>query len=333
MKTNNLQWLLREGVIAMEIIEIRSEFLKDVVELAECMYSMECKYVAELKRERKEELHKWIEEAIDNQQGVVCIVQGKVVGYMLFTIYSNEDSICWCMVPVWGYGAIEKAREKILSKMFQNVADILCRKQKVHFEIKVYAHDEEAIRLFTLLQFGIQCEEEIRNTEVCILVKTDVSIRELGKNEIENRWSEVWKLIFGLIEHLRKSPIFYPGTEFTEELYRDYFMDIETHVYIAEKENRIIGLMDANREGNSFITNDESCFSVSDIFVIEEYRGNWIARELLSYVNDTLRDKGIRRLWVEHGTANPNARGFWNKYFSTFSYTLVRDIDYFSLLR
>lgn len=105
--------------------------------------------------------------------------------------------------------------------------------------------------------------------------------------------------------------------------------DIETHVYIAEKDNRIIGLMDAIREENSFITNDESCFNVSDIFVIEEYRGNWIAKELLSYVNDTLRDKGIRQLWVEHGTANPNARGFWNKYFSTFSYTLVRDIDYF----
>lgn len=316
----------------MVIIEIREELLKEVVEIAEYMYSMECNYVAELKMERKEELNRWIEEAINKQQGVVCIVQGEVVGDMIFTKDLN-DGICWCMVPVWGYGAVGNDRVKIMSKMFQKVADILCNNQKVHFEITVYAHDEEIIRLFSFLQFGIQCEEGIRNTEVAIPGKLDVSIRELSKEEIQNCWSDIWSLVFRLIEHLRQSPVFYPGTEFTEEMYKDYFMDHATHVYIAEEENRFIGLLDANRDGNNFITNDERCHNVGDIFVIEEYRGNGIARELLRYVNDTLKEKGIERLWVEHGTANPNARGFWNKYFSTFSYTLVRDIDYSLLLR
>lgn len=316
----------------MEIIEIREEFLKEVVEIAEHMYTMECNYVAELRIERKEELNRCIEEAINNQQGIVCIVQGKVVGYMIFTKGLN-DGICRCMVPVWGYGAVGNDRVKIMSKMFQKVADILCNDQKVHFEITVYAHDEEIIRLFTFLQFGIQCEEEIRNTEDAILVKLDVSIRELSKEEIRNHWSDIWSLVFRLIEHLRQSPVFYPGTEFTEELYKEYFMEHATQVYIAEDGNHIIGLLDANRDGNNFITDDELCYNVGDIFVIEEYRGNGIARELLRFVNYTLREKGIEQLWVEHGTANPNARGFWNKYFSTFSYTLVRDIDYSLLLR
>lgn len=31
-------------------------------------------------------------------------------------------------------------------------------------------------------------------------------------------------------------------------------------------------------------------------------------------------------MWVEHGTANPNARGFWKKYFKTYQYELVRTI-------
>lgn len=31
-------------------------------------------------------------------------------------------------------------------------------------------------------------------------------------------------------------------------------------------------------------------------------------------------------MWVEHGTANPNARGFWNKYFDTYRYELIREI-------
>jgi len=32
-------------------------------------------------------------------------------------------------------------------------------------------------------------------------------------------------------------------------------------------------------------------------------------------------------LLVTHGTINPNARGFWDKYFSNYAYTMARVID------
>ena len=38
-------------------------------------------------------------------------------------------------------------------------------------------------------------------------------------------------------------------------------------------------------------------------------------------------EKGYKCMWVEHGTANPNARGFWNKYFLPYQYELVRTIN------
>lgn len=38
-------------------------------------------------------------------------------------------------------------------------------------------------------------------------------------------------------------------------------------------------------------------------------------------------DRGSRALWVEHGTANPNAVGFWNRYFDSYCYSMVRDIS------
>ena len=53
--------------------------------------------------------------------------------------------------------------------------------------------------------------------------------------------------------------------------------------------------------------------------------GSIIAKELLSFTNETLKKKGAKRLWVEHGTANPTARGFWDTYFDNFTYT--REID------
>ena len=35
----------------------------------------------------------------------------------------------------------------------------------------------------------------------------------------------------------------------------------------------------------------------------------------------------IKRIYVTHGTINPTARGFWDKYFSNYSYTMTREID------
>ena len=49
-------------------------------------------------------------------------------------------------------------------------------------------------------------------------------------------------------------------------------------------------------------------------------------KDLLQFVIEHEKQKDARYLWVGHGTANPNARGFWNKYFKTYQYELVRTI-------
>ena len=84
--------------------------------------------------------------------------------------------------------------------------------------------------------------------------------------------------------------------------------------------------MDASKNGNSFITDHSDYYNVGDIYVKRRYRGQLIAQKLLQHVNDVLRHEGISHLWVEHGTANPIARRFWNKYFTIYSYTSIRDI-------
>lgn len=54
-----------------------------------------------------------------------------------------------------------------------------------------------------------------------------------------------------------------------------------------------------------------------------------VAQSMLNYLSNSLSREGVHRLWVEHGTANPNARGFWNKYFIPYTYTMIRDIEIF----
>ena len=154
------------------------------------------------------------------------------------------------------------------------------------------------------------------------------TIKTLAKDEIEKRWDEIWELTNAIIKHLKQAPVFYPGYEFTEQVYKEFFMDSETKLHAAlSKDNKIIGMIESNGESEVFSFQNIKSVNVGEVYVIPEYRGSSLSRDLLHYVMDYEKRKGAGYLWVGHGTANPNARGFWNKYFKTYQYELVRKIE------
>lgn len=301
-------------------------YATQIIEMAYENYIIACKTVHQLEKRSSSDISKSILKAIKDGHGLLYVDGGRLLGYLLCTSHwGNSENHNYCF-PVWGYGSIEEDSEKIISMLFQKLAEEHFNGEKIHYEFKFYPHDEKTIKLFSLMQFGIQCVEEIKCTDEVIFEGEIKSIRELAPQEIQNRWTEVWDLVFMLTEHLRKSPIFYPGEEFTEEVYKNYLLDEDTRFFVYEIKGEIIGIIDANKNGNIFITDHNDYYNVGDIYVKESYRGQLIAQKLLQYVNDVLRNEGISHLWVEHGTANPNARRFWSKYFTTYSYTLIRDI-------
>lgn len=149
----------------------------------------------------------------------------------------------------------------------------------------------------------------------------------MEKDEIEKRWDEIWTLTDAIIKHLKQAPIFYPGYEFTEQVYKEFFMDSETNLHIAlSKDDKIIGMIESNSESDVFAFHSTKSVNVGEIYVMPKYRGSSLSKDLLQFVIEHEKQKDARYLWVGHGTANPNARGFWNKYFKTYQYELVRTI-------
>lgn len=301
-------------------------YAAQITEMAYENYITACKTINQLEKRSRSEIIKPIEKAIKGGCGLLYVDGDNLLGYLLYSYHcgNSEDSNYY--FPIWGYGSIAGNSEKIISMLFQKLAEEHFNGRKIHYEFKFYSHDEKIIRLFSYMQFGIQCVEGIKRTDEVVFEGEIKNIRELTKGEIKIRWTEVWDLVYKLTEHLRKSPIFYSGEEFTEEMYKDYLLDNDTRFFIYEVKNKIIGIIDASKNGNSYITDHDNYYNVSDIYVKEGNRGKLIAQELLQYINDVLRHEGISHLWVEHGTANPNARRFWSKYFTTYSYTLIRDV-------
>lgn len=263
----------------------------------------------------------FLEQEFAKAKCLSAIENGECMGYILF--YLNESDERLCNIPVWGYGA---NNEKTMSYLFSKLAEHIVTDKTTGFSIHLYAHDIEIQRLFSYMQFGIICEKAVRR--ISKLEYTGrVGVRKMGKGELVKRWDELWSLLSRLIDHLRKSPVFYPGKEFTESAYREFFSDEDTAVYIAEDENKIVGLIEANCENYDFAFMDNASVNVGEAYVLPRYRGTQLARALLGCLENDLLKNRFQYDWVEHGTANPNARGFWNKYFETFEYEFIRKIE------
>ena len=256
----------------------------------------------------------------------ICIDDGVNEQGILYYSLRDKDGIQTCNVPVYGYYA---SSEKALSKLFCKLSDEVITNGDAQFQINLYAHDYQALKLFSMMQFGYIYEQgRLEITDYPYHFNDAYTIRTLAKDEIEKRWDEIWELTDEIIKHLKQAPVFYPGYEFTEQVYKEFFMDSETNLHIAlSKDNKIIGMIESNGESDMFAFQNTKSVNVGEVYVIPEYRGSSLSRDLLHFVIDYEKQKGAGYLWVGHGTANPNARGFWNKYFKTYQYELVRKIE------
>lgn len=232
----------------------------------------------------------------------------------------EEDAHQVCVIPAYGCWA---SSEKALVKLFMQVSTPLVAQRDTQFQVHLYAGDLQAHRTFAMLQFGYMAETGILKKRLPHPSKhPGVCIRTLSKEEITEKWDEIWSLTHAIIAHLQQAPVFYPCQEFSEAAYRDFFQDEETQLHAAfDDSGRMVGIIETNAEANAMLR--VSSANVGEIYVIPEYRGTGLSDALLAYAAET---QEAEYLWVEHGTANPNARHFWGKFFESYEFEMDRTI-------
>ena len=245
-------------------------------------------------------------------------------GVMYYAVH-EENGRRVCDVPSCGYYF---SSEKALSLLFTGLSDAVMKGGDTLFRIHLCAHDTAAQRLFSMMQFGFMAEKGLMRTTDAPPAREELFlIRTLTKQEIAAKWSEIWGCTREIIRHLAQAPVFYPGTEFTEQVYRAFYMDEGTSVHAAFSESdAIIGIIETNEDACSFLSPSVGSVNIGEIYVPPERRQTGLSQALLAYAARYEEKRGKDYLWLEHGTANPNARGFWNKYFGTYEYELVREV-------
>lgn len=231
---------------------------------------------------------------------------------------------------MWGYGIRHSKRGEIIGRLFQDIAIELCENFAQSLRVLVYAHDTEVLWTYIMSSFSMDMTGVVRDVSSPIEaeIPEKYSLREVGKKELINYKHEIIELHRGLINHLRMSPVFYHCRNFLPIENRfDDFLKEDIRIFALFDGNRLVGMIDSGPVDYGFAVDDAEALSMGDIFIEPDYRELGLAAALLKFANDELKTAGVRRLFVTHGTINPTARGFWDKYFTNYSYSMTRRID------
>ena len=205
--------------------------------------------------------------------------------------------------------------------LFASAAEEFVKKDVFSCALSRYAHDEETARSFVLNGFGIRCSDGVR--EISGFAPShnsgDIHFIELPPQEFER----IRELKSGIVRHMERAPIFCPNdTERSEQWFRK-----EMRVFAAEADGEMIGFIALEDEAENFITEHDMMKNICGAYFDENFRGGGIARNLLSFIAETLKAEGTTHLGVDCETLNPAALNFWGKYFVPYTYSFARRID------
>ncbi len=287
-----------------------------ICELSYRKYADEVRHHPELPLLRFSDYKRKLALEAAGMETVTAEEDGRIAGFILYTIKA-ENGAYFCDIPLFGCCAEDS---RTLDRLFEFLAERAVRGE-TQLTVHLYAHDLDTQRHFSFLQFHMMSECCIRACRDSA-IECGVSIRRLEKTELFERWNEVWHRVSGIIARLRSSPVFYPCGEFTEESYREFLPQCD--VYVAEDKGRFVGMIEANAENPSSAFSYIDAVNMGEIYVEPEYRGRGIAEALVSFAE---KDQNAAFAWVEHGTANPDARAFWNRHFETYEYLMMRRVN------
>lgn len=264
----------------------------------------------------------------DNALGVAAFEKDKMVGFLCCYPPINNafgtTRVKGIWSPLHAHGSILENRNRIYSKMYQAAAQKWVEQGVLSHAITLYAHDLIGRESFFYNGFGLRCVDAIRPlSEIKVTDTPNCQYYELRTKELCN----LLELKNYLIHHLAQSPTFCSYGPADEQKLLDEHTRRQSRYFVAEHNQKIIAFIEIMDKGENFACNAPDMMSICGACCHPDYRGLGIYNNLLAYIVGTLKKQRYLRLGVDFESFNPNARGFWLKYFTPYTNSVVRRID------
>ncbi len=146
---------------------------------------------------------------------------------------------------------------------------------------------------------------------------------ELSKAE----YHFIYPLHFALYQHYRESPFFMNREPETQEEFAVSSMQEGARYFVAKQNGKICAFVKISVPGETFVARGDTYRHIRGAYCLPEHRGKGLYQNLLNFTISVLKREGYTRLGVDFESFNPTARGFWLKYFTAYTNSVVRRID------
>jgi GNAT superfamily N-acetyltransferase len=258
-------------------------------------------------------------------KGIAALCDDQLVGFLAGferdELWGNCKGI---YSPLYGHGVIKEHRHRLYQELYQRAADVWVSNSCTNHALTFFAHEQETIHTWFWLGFGLRCVDAIREVKPIQANNPAIHIRKTGLSDIP-ALAEIER---GLHLHLRKSPMFMPIMEEDPiQHLTEWLSQPQHHMWVAYHDGKPLGYMRIEPIGETFVSEHASVMNITGAYVEDHERKSGVGVMLLGEIQQWLLQNGYPLCGVDFESFNPAGSNFWTKYFTPYTYSMVRRID------
>ena len=311
----------------LEFQQVSVQYLESAVELVVEGYRQEkgsIPFLPEVEDFRSQ-IERLVKRVFEAGKGLMAISDGELVGFLTgFEIDEFFGKPKGIYIPLFGHGIAKNQPKRVYQLLYEKAAHQWVQEGCLTHAITLYAHQKEAIDLWFWQGFGMRCVDALRQVEEIPVNSSCIQIKKMTLQDI----AALGELHRKHNEFYGESPIFMPRED--EDPIKDltdWLKEENHHLWGAFDGDDAVAYMRIQPQGESFISSHKDIMNITGAYVSEGARGTNVGTMLLGKIQDWLKENDYPLCGVDFEAINWSGSGFWNKYFTPYTYSVVRRID------
>lgn len=267
-----------------------------------------------------------LEWILANGGGLAAVQDGRLAGYLSWLVDADfrgtGKSGAYC--PEWGHAVGSESPEKIYRRLYHKATGLWAEAGYQVYALTYLANNSFLDTFVFHNGFGMIVMDAVRP----IAFKAEradpgVSVRKCSPKDA----ALVAALDEEHCEHYTLPPTLMTPREVESEQTVRAFMQGQHNAYwLAEVEGQPAGFIrfEYGATGASAVVRSDLAIGITGAFIRPQHRGRAAAQAILEAALQAYAQSGLTACWVDFESINPDAYGFWRKYFTVVCHSVVR---------
>ncbi len=310
----------------IEYLPVNEQHIDEAVKIAIGATAREREFIPFLPgNDSRDYFYHTIKHLFSEGNGVAALYQNRLAAFLAgFKVDEFHGTNPGIYCPIYGHGSIRENRIEIYRSLYQRAATLWLEKGLRTHAITVFTHDQDLVDTFFWQGFGLRCIDAIRKTSNIDVQSSTVRIEESTVEDAE----KLANIHTRANQYYRKSPMFMHRKD-TDEILKhiDWLTGYRRHEWVAYRNDIPVGFLKIAPSEETFFSAYPSVMNIKGLYVIENEREKGVGTVLLNTIQKWFIQNNIPLCGVEFESINTLGSRFWMKYFTPYTYSLVRKID------